>query len=78
MHACNGSGNYKDGLDVERYIMNSSIKNLTRNTAFILGFWGGLGLFTFLNYLSYMISYREYDKGRMIIFGGGYHIGFPY
>ena len=54
------------------------MKNLFQNTAFILGFWGGISLFVFLNYISYMASYSKYDKGRMVMSGGGYYIGFPF
>jgi len=60
-------------------VMNSppsKVKALFRDTAFNAGFWTGIGIFVFLNYLSYIKSYTEATKLRMFS-AGGYFVGFP-
>jgi hypothetical protein len=52
------------------------MKKLFHNKAFILGFWGGIGLFSLLNCLSLIVSYNEYQKRA--ISAGAYYIGFPF
>lgn len=61
-------------------VMNSppnKFKALFRDTAFNVGFLLGIGIFVFLNYLSYIKSYTEANKLRMFS-AGGYFVGFPF
>ena len=51
-----------------------------KNTTFSIGFWLGLCLFIFLNYLSCIISYDKYVKSQQeeLVFSVGYYGGgFP-
>jgi hypothetical protein len=52
------------------------MKKLFHHTAFILGFWSGIGSFFLLNCLSLVNSYNEYQKAA--ISAGAYYIGFPF
>ena len=54
------------------------MNKLFQNTAFNLGFYSGLCLFAFVNYLSYVISYNEFINREMKFSAGGYRYGFPF
>jgi hypothetical protein len=56
----------------------TEMNKLFRNTAFNLGFWIGLCLFAFLNYLVYVITYNEFVRSIRMFSAGGYWAGFPF
>jgi hypothetical protein len=52
-----------------------------KNTAFNVGFWFGICLFIFLNYISYVSSYNKYiesQHGEIRLSLGHYFGGFPF
>jgi len=54
------------------------VNKLFQNTAFNLGFWGGITLFALLNMSSYSKSYEDYVNLQSNISAGGYNGGFPF
>ncbi|MDQ3181583.1 MAG: hypothetical protein M3Q33_13810 [Acidobacteriota bacterium] len=59
------------------------MNKLFQNTAFNLGFWCGLVLFAFINFLSYIKAIHEFSTADFAIApirfsSGGYSFGFPF